>query len=96
MDEQLIDRIYECAFAPEFWPRILDELAKIADARGGTFLSAATTEVMNWTASASLREGVEIFAKSDLLARSSLRGSRLRDARHAGFSMIFAPLKSWR
>jgi hypothetical protein len=28
MDPQLIDRIYECAFAPECWPGVLDELAK--------------------------------------------------------------------
>jgi hypothetical protein len=27
MDQQLIDRLYECSFAPEFWPGVLDELA---------------------------------------------------------------------
>ena len=29
MDQQLIDRIYECSFAPELWPGVLDELAKL-------------------------------------------------------------------
>ena len=38
MDQQLIDRIYECSVAPELWPGVLDELAKIADARGGSFI----------------------------------------------------------
>jgi hypothetical protein len=83
VDQQLIDHIYECSFAPEFWPGVLDELAKIAGARGGV-LFAATTEVVNWTASAILREGMESFAKSDLMARSP-RGGRLSGARHAGF-----------
>ncbi len=83
MDQQLIDRIYECSFAPEFWPGVLDELAKIAGARGGA-LFAANTKVVNWTASAILREGMERFAKSDLLTRGQ-RGARLCDARHAGF-----------
>jgi DNA-binding CsgD family transcriptional regulator len=83
MDPQLIDRIYECSFAPELWPGVLDQLAKIADARGG-HLFAATTVVMNWTASAILREGMERFASSDLVTRGQ-RCSRLCGARHAGF-----------
>src|SRR5450756_1309503 len=48
MDPQLVDRIYECAFVPELWPSVLDDLARIADARGG-FLFAANKEVLNWT-----------------------------------------------
>jgi DNA-binding CsgD family transcriptional regulator len=83
MDQQLIDRIYECSFAPELWPGVLDDLAKIAGARGGV-LFAANTKVVNWTASAILREGMERFAKSDLLTRGQ-RGARLCDACHAGF-----------
>ena len=62
MDQQLIDRIYECSVAPELWPSVLDELAQIAGARGGV-LFAANTEVVNWTASASLREGMERFVQ---------------------------------
>src|ERR1700719_136134 len=60
MEQELIDRIYECAFVPELWPDVLDELAKIAGARGG-FLFAANKEVLNWTASASLCAGMEVF-----------------------------------
>ncbi len=69
MDQQLIDRIYECAFAPEFWPGMLDDLAQIADARGGHLFSA-NTKVECWTASASLRGGMEIFVSHDLYTRS--------------------------
>jgi hypothetical protein len=83
MDQQLIDRIYECSFSPELWPGVLDELAQIADARGG-LLFAATTEVRNWTASAILCEGMERFVKSDMLTRGQ-RAGRIRAARHAGF-----------
>jgi hypothetical protein len=43
VNQHLIDRIYECSFAPELWPAVLDELAQIADARGG-LLFAATDE----------------------------------------------------
>ncbi|MFO1126801.1 MAG: helix-turn-helix transcriptional regulator [Methylocystis sp.] len=35
MDQQLVDRIYECAFVPEMWPDVLREIAKIATARTG-------------------------------------------------------------
>ncbi len=31
----LIDRIFECSFVPELWPKVLDELAKLVDARSG-------------------------------------------------------------
>lgn len=83
MNQHLIDRIYECSFAPELWPAVLDELAQIADARGG-LLFAATTKVLSWTASASLQNNMAWFAKTDLLARGQ-RGRRLCAARHAGF-----------
>lgn len=83
MDQSLIDQIYECAFAPELWPSILDELAQIAEARGGTFF-VANTKVVSWTSSVSLRVGMEIFAKSDIVARGQ-RGNRVIAARHAGF-----------
>lgn len=83
MTEQLIDRIYESSFVPELWPGVLDELAHIADARGG-LLFAANTKVECWTCSESLRFGMELFARSDIVARGQ-RGKRLIAARHAGF-----------
>jgi DNA-binding CsgD family transcriptional regulator len=83
LSEALVDRIYECAFVPEHWPGVFDELAKIADARGG-FLLAANRKVINWTASASLQEGMQAFVAGDFYTRSS-RPARLLARRHAGF-----------
>jgi DNA-binding CsgD family transcriptional regulator len=83
MTSQLIDRIYECAFVPELWPSVLDELAKIAEARGG-FLFAANKEVRNWTASASLQAGMHAFVSGRYYETSS-RANRAIGARHAGF-----------
>jgi DNA-binding CsgD family transcriptional regulator len=83
LSETLIDRIYECAFAPEHWPGVFDELAKIADARGG-FLFAANRKVINWTASASLQLGMHAFVAGDFYTRSS-RPARALASGHAGF-----------
>jgi hypothetical protein len=83
VSETLVDRIYECAFTPEHWPAVFDELAKIADARGG-FLLAANRKVINWTASASLEAGMQAFVAGDFYTRSS-RPARLLATRHAGF-----------
>lgn len=83
MEQELVDRIYECAFVPELWPGVLDELAKIANARGG-FLLAANQEVLNWTASAKLYGGMETYLRGHFHKRSQ-RASRLIAARHAGF-----------
>jgi DNA-binding CsgD family transcriptional regulator len=83
MERELIDRIYECAFVPELWPGVLDELAKIAGARGG-FLFAANKEVLNWTASASFCASMELFVSGHYYTRSP-RASRAIAARRAGF-----------
>jgi len=83
MTQDLVDRIYECAFAPELWPDVFDSLARIADARGG-FLFTANSSVLNWTASASLRDGLGRFVGEGMFARTS-RPARAISAKHAGF-----------
>ena len=83
LTETLVDRIYECAFAPEHWPGVFDELAKIADARGG-FLFTANRQVINWTASASLQAGMQAFVAGDFYTRSS-RAARALASGHTGF-----------
>jgi len=48
----LIDRIYECAFAPELWPGVLDDLGGICEARGGVLFAAnRETGAVSYTAS---------------------------------------------
>jgi DNA-binding CsgD family transcriptional regulator len=83
MIQQLIDRIYECAFAPDSWPGVLDKIAGIADAHGG-FVFTANREVLNWTASARLCAGMEKWIAGDFFTRSP-RASRAINACHAGF-----------
>jgi DNA-binding CsgD family transcriptional regulator len=83
LSETLIDRIYECAFAPEHWPGVFDELAGIADARGG-FLFTANRKAINWTASTSLQGGMQAFVAGDFYSRSS-RASRAIASGHSGF-----------
>jgi DNA-binding CsgD family transcriptional regulator len=83
MDPELVDRIYECAFVPELWPGVLDEIARIANAGGG-LLFAANQEVRNWAASARLHAGMETFVAKGFYSRSPrIRGGIA--ARHAGF-----------
>jgi DNA-binding CsgD family transcriptional regulator len=83
MDQKLIDEIYECSFAPERWPNVLDRLARMTDAVGGTFFVASSTGVQSWTASEPFRLGMELFAKTGLATRGG-RLARLRAA-HPGF-----------
>jgi DNA-binding CsgD family transcriptional regulator len=83
MDQTLVNEIYECSFAPELWPSVLDRLAEMTDAVGGTFFVASSTGVQSWTASEPLRLGLELFAKTGLATRGG-RLARLREA-HPGF-----------
>jgi DNA-binding CsgD family transcriptional regulator len=50
---ELIDRIYECAFVPDLWPGVLDELAQLTNSRGGVLFSARD-RVLKWAASEKL------------------------------------------
>lgn len=85
MDQTLIDRIYECAFAPEFWPGVLEELAKIAEARGGAFLTAnGDGGVLRWTCSTALHDDVASYIEQDWLHRDK-RTRRVVRAHHQGF-----------
>ncbi len=53
MNNELVDRIYECSFVPELWPGVLDELAELTNCRGGLLFSAHE-RVLKWTASGNL------------------------------------------
>jgi DNA-binding CsgD family transcriptional regulator len=83
MDQQLIDRIYECAFGPECWPGVLDELARIADARGG-YLLTVNKGSQKWIASETMRVAMEQTISGDWLRRGN-RLRRLFGARRCGF-----------
>ncbi|PPD14526.1 MAG: helix-turn-helix transcriptional regulator [Methylocystis sp.] len=83
MDSELIDRIYECSFVPELWPGVLDALAGLIEARGGSLFvnnGAATY----WSASDINRERTERCVRENWLARGTF-AARLFGARHPGF-----------
>jgi DNA-binding CsgD family transcriptional regulator len=81
--EPLIDRIHESAFAPELWPGILDELAQIAEARGGA-LCAFNAAALHWTTSASICELWTSYTAEGWAMRGQRR-ARLFGARYPGF-----------
>jgi hypothetical protein len=72
MAEDLIDRIYECSFAPDGWPGVFDTLAGLAGARGG-FLFTANERAVNWTASEIPRPGMTWFVQSNTASRCGVR-----------------------
>ena len=84
MGPELIDRVYESAFVPELWPKVLGELADIAGARAG-FLFVSRGDIHNWTSSTHV--GIESLAplvKSGWVARSE-RFRRFTNGRSSGF-----------
>lgn len=71
MQDALVDRIYECSVVPELWPDVLDELATIADARGGLLFSAR--KALNWTSSTSISDVFAAYVDDGWFARCSRR-----------------------
>ncbi len=83
MDEDLIDRIYECAFVPEQWPGLLDDLSKIANARGGAFF-AINSATIHHVQSQSLDELTSVILEGGY-PEKSLRTPRVLGSTHPGF-----------
>tara|TARA_R110000850_G_scaffold103532_3_gene213785 strand:- start:1605 stop:2705 length:1101 start_codon:yes stop_codon:yes gene_type:complete len=71
MQEQLIDRIYECSVVPELWPDVLDELATITDSTGGMLFSAR--KAVNWTASENVYDAFETYVNDGWLGKCPRR-----------------------
>lgn len=84
MNPLLIDRIYECAFVPEFWPDVLNDLAGIAAARVG-FLFVSNGDIHHWAASTGIgTDALKPLIESGWVARSE-RFTRFLALRHSGF-----------
>jgi DNA-binding CsgD family transcriptional regulator len=80
----LVDRIYECAFAPELWPGLLGELSGIAKARTG-FLFISNGRVHDWASSSQIGvDAMRSYVESGWVANSE-RLRRLLTRRHSGF-----------
>ena len=82
MDSDLVDRIYECSFVPELWPKVLGEVGRMSDA--GASLFVTKEGLISWTASRLAHDGTAIFVKEGWLFRGQIL-ARLFAARHAGF-----------
>jgi DNA-binding CsgD family transcriptional regulator len=83
-DPALVDRIYECAFAPELWPGVLGELSTIATARAG-FLFISNGRIHDWASSTQVGvDAIRPFVENGGVARSERFGRLLR-ANHVGF-----------
>jgi DNA-binding CsgD family transcriptional regulator len=72
MQDDLIDRIYECSFVPELWPGVLDELAHMSDARGAQ-LFAVRDKVMSSITSATLTDVFAEYVNDGWFARCDRR-----------------------
>ncbi len=84
MTAEVIDRIYESAFVPELWPRVLGDMADIAGARAA-FLFVTRDDAHHVTASS--EAGVQALTPivaSGWIWRSE-RFRRFMGLRHAGF-----------
>jgi DNA-binding CsgD family transcriptional regulator len=83
MESDIIDRIYECAFVPENWPRVLGAASKISDFAGaGMFVT--TPEVVAWTASRNAQEFTSNFVRDGLYWRGEM-SKRIHASNHPGF-----------
>jgi DNA-binding CsgD family transcriptional regulator len=84
MDLRLTDQIYECSFVPESWPRVLGELAALAQARTG-FLFISNNDIHHWTSSTAIGfAALQPLVESGWVARCA-RFMRVRAIRHSGF-----------
>jgi DNA-binding CsgD family transcriptional regulator len=84
MDPHLIDRIYECCFAPDLWPGVLGDLAGIATARAG-FLFLSNGPIHHFASSTEIGfQALRPLVESGWVARSE-RFNRILAAQHAGF-----------
>ena len=83
MNEGLIDRIYECAFVPEQWSEMLEEITQIAGARG-TRLCAISTATVNLIDSPGMIDPAQKPIDGAVLFEGRFMG-RLFKSQHAGF-----------
>ena len=71
MQDDLIDRIYECSVVPEAWPAVLDDVAALAGSTGGLLFSAR--KALNWTASDSVAEAFDAYVNDGWFGKCSRR-----------------------
>lgn len=78
----LVDRIYEAAAVPEFWPDVMQDLSRLAGAAGAGLFVRREDEWYGWRISACLPDPADYLAQH---SAKSLSTPRLLAAGHAGF-----------
>lgn len=71
MTDDLIDRIYESAVAPELWPGVLDALAGLSGSRGGLMFSSR--QAFSWTASDAVSDVFDTYVREGWFKRCPRR-----------------------
>jgi DNA-binding CsgD family transcriptional regulator len=71
MQDDLVDRIYECSVVPEAWPNVLDDVAALAASTGGLLFSAR--KALNWTASESVADIFSAYVNDGWFGKCSRR-----------------------
>jgi DNA-binding CsgD family transcriptional regulator len=82
VNPELIDRIYECSFVPELWPKVLGAVGRVSDAGASLFI--ANEGRISWAASKFAHAGTAICVNEGRIFRGQLF-ARLFAAQHAGF-----------
>lgn len=83
MDTEVIDKIYESCFVPEFWPEVLDELGRLGDAPGAS-LFVMDDKAQYCTTSPEPRERARRMINEGWLRRGRIVPT-LFAQRHSGF-----------
>jgi DNA-binding CsgD family transcriptional regulator len=66
LDEDLLDRIYEAAAIPEYWPEVLERLAAVAGAQAGALVAYRGRDPAGHTSSSRYREGYDDFFRNGI------------------------------
>ncbi len=80
MDSELIDRIYECSFAPENWPGVMDDVSGLVEARGGQLFSVNGKSV-NWIGSECLSDVFHEYVTDGWFAQCNRGVCLMKDIR---------------
>jgi DNA-binding CsgD family transcriptional regulator len=84
LDEALLDRIYEAAAIPEYWPDVLEQLASIAGAQAGALVAYRGREPAGHTSSRGYREGYEDYFHNGIDIEN-VRPLRALERQYPGF-----------
>ena len=82
--EQLIDRIYEAAVIPEFWPGVLDALAPLAECDGGFVFIVDAHQNVRIASSERFVPLTSAFVNEGWVPRN-IRAPRVAAMNYAGF-----------